>query len=113
MSRHSLKKALKSRSTTAFCLRSIPAQWISRCASMECILGGLHDRGVGLDGALFAAEFQFQILAPVHAFCRHVRIELERMPFDQEFMLRMRLQRAVEAGFADVAPRADGVGYYV
>ena len=72
--------------------------------------GLLRDFGVDLDGRFLAAEFQFQILAPVHALGRHIGVQLERMPFDQKGVIRMRGQRAVQIGLADIAPRANRIG---
>ena len=51
-------------------------------------------------------------LLPVDALGRHVGIELEGMPGDgeAELVLLEDVERALEMAFADVAPRADGIG---
>lgn len=70
-------------------------------------------RQIGLHRPLLAAELRLQIGAAVHPLWRHVRVQLERMPFDGEGMIGPGLQRAVQTDLAKIAPGADWVGQYI
>src|SRR6056297_4162510 len=72
-------------------------------------LGRLGDAGVDRNGGVLPAELRFEIGAPVHAAWGHVGVELERVPLDVEGVVGPCLERPVETGFADIAPRADRV----
>ena len=72
--------------------------------------GVVHQRRIGAHRALTATEFQLKVVLPGHAAGGHVGVQLERVPFDGEGMLWPRRHRAVEIGFADIAPGADDVG---
>ena len=68
------------------------------------------DLAINAQGVFPAAEFGFEVFAPVHTLGGHVGVELERVPFDGEGVVGLGLQRLFQPGLADIAPRADGIG---
>ena len=81
--------------------------------AQTCFLGMLHQRRIRFDRTFLAAKLALEIRATIHAFFRHFRIQLERVPRDQKGMVGALRQRAVEMRFANVAPRANRVGHDV
>jgi len=81
-------------------------------AELEIDAFGGADLGelvIALGGALDAAELPREVRLPIHAVERHVRIQLERTPADQDVGHSAHRKRLLEPAFADVAPRADGI----
>ena len=76
-------------------------------------LRGLLNLRIDFDRSLLAAKFAFQIEAAVHTLSWHIRIELERVPFNCEGMIWMVSQRLFKMGFADIAPGANRVRHYI
>ena len=73
-------------------------------------LAGRADLVVDRVGVAGAAELELEILAPVHAAGRHVRVELEGAPVDRQVRLRPLGEGALQPALADEAPGADRVG---
>ena len=73
-------------------------------------LPGLLDRPEYLGNALLRTELRHHVAVAIHAFGRHVRVELEGAPFNRKLGGTVGLG-ALEAPLADVAPRANRVGW--
>ena len=74
-----------------------------------CSLRMGDDGAIGLHHTLLTAEFRLEVFTAIHPFGRHVWVQLERMPFNLKRMIWKVCERFVEVGFANVAPRADGI----